>query len=506
MKIYLKRSSALSKRGKRSIEKRKLKEVLGTQAAFPKSLELATRVISALGYKIRDGSSDQTEGTATPMTREVKERGASEGTPESTRGESTRLLKEAGFVHSFVGVSLCRLAQIYHKYAEQETSAAFRRANEQKIHRYIAWCADRGRGEFESMKSTSLASDFWRKLSAIMKPNSVRNHCAAMCDLIHALSATKAARREIPVAYRKNLQPVWRHWNLLKRKTEKKGRLLQRRKMLTQPFCDAPVYFTALFIHEKTMSGEVEQCLRDVKSHSACDSDVRLILCVIASVLALHGQRKVSALGLTFEEIEKASYYNGRHVVRIEANKTGDAFGPSVLALKRGQYDLMKRYAEGRHCKPHDAILADLRGRRCSSYFKPLEEFIAEKSGDKKAPKVTFNWFRKTLETNRKLGASSHDSSLVTSYLSHSKDVSKKHYEYKTDSIIFSEAQEVESVWFQVCLLSCYGKGTFTDLLPEHCLGKSQAGMRSFSPCSHSFSHSLILSFLSRPLPHSLGA
>lgn len=469
MKKYVKRCEHLSRRGFRKVPKSKLLSILGERAFSPDAVSIAQIVVHGLGYKIT-GSEGIGKQQSCESSQENQIKEVHEDSSKLSRRDSLQLLKKSGFVHSFVSVKYCRLAQLYEEFCDAEVTPANKLATKQKIHRYVDWAVSKGNSEFQALRSKQLATDFCTEIARIMKPNSVRNHCAAITDLITVLTSTKAARREIPKAYRSSLQTARFHWNFLKKRSEKKARVLQRRKMVTTPFEDAPGYLAALYIHEKRKSGDLEQCLLDVEAHRATDEDARLILSVLAAILCLHGQRKVSALALTFEEICKASYHNGRHIVRIQVNKTSDAFGPSVLGLKRSQYDLFKRYGEARHCAPGDALLTNLKKKPCRNYLTLLEDFVESRRGAR--PKLFFNSFRKTLETNKKLGASTHDTGLVSSYLSHSPDVSRKHYEFKTDPVIFEEAQEVESIWFQLAALTVLTDPQLNEALPKHCLGK----------------------------------
>lgn len=441
---------------------------MGEDQKKKSSLELAHRLLRGLGYEV-----NKHMAAASTFSSEKVEHSEALQTspPPRTRKESLSRMKTMDIITDFTDVQYCRLALLYQEHAQGDLAVTQVKSNMQKIHRFVAYAQNPNRSEFEVLRNLQKATDFVNILKKCMQPNSIRNHCAAMVDLTDVLTASRAARMQLPGMFRKRLKSTRRHWFNLKKKFEKLARKQQRTKMVSSQFREAPVALMACYLNEFWSSGQQKIMVEAIRQKSCNNDQMKIILCVMACVLALHGQRNISVINMTNEEVQSASYFNGRYIVRIARNKTYAAFGPSAVALKKHQYELFKQVCDARDMKPSDIVMSDLKGGMTKNFFKPLQIYLLEREDEKWS--LNFNLFRSTIETNRKKCAVMKAGTKTCSYLNHSPDVAGKHYEYKTDAVVVSEYIEVETILFQITLLWCLKKRQIlsSNILPLYCLG-----------------------------------
>jgi len=233
-------------------------------------------------------------------------------------------------------------------------------------------------------------------------------------------------------------------WETIKCRTQRQARGKQRQKLRSGSFRNAPILWILEFLIEKEDVCEIS--LNDIhRSDEQLERDMPLLRCVCACFMAFHGQRLSSLYNLTLEELQSATFTQGRYVVRIKRHKNCKTHGPACVALKAHQFHLIEAMANA-HGENGRVFPIKPTGHASKELFAPLNAYISNKCHS--SPDITCNLIRKTIESNKFLvqNAESHAAAQISSYLCHGKTATDLHYGFKTDAAVVAEALSVESV------------------------------------------------------------
>lgn len=481
----------------------KLVSIMGAKANSPDHLAVVKRVLQSLMYEI--ATPDLREGTEGPVSSKSKSKShqdnrlsnvssskeetkchedsrlfnmssSKEGTKPSqvvSEGRKQTLIdmKENGFVTSFVGVQLCQAGSWYIKYGDGDT--AFREQSAQLIHRYVDFAKKQVRSEYEALKSTEAIDSFARTLGAIVRSNTLRNHAAAMSGLMDLLLHRVELKDEYRKCDRQRLLNAKKQWVSIKNQAEKRSRIEQRKKVECSPPPEAPIFETLMFLKTMREKGTLESTLAKLEADEAVeDSDLSLVLCYMACLFALNAQRQCAFRNVKFSEVRDALSQDGKRIVKVQNHKTDRYYGASCVVLTPGQWSTLFRFAELRSnssVEQDPVIMNTLRGTPQNAVFRPLELFIRGRFGH--SPKLTFNLFRKTVESYKNFSSSQGtDKKGIARFLSHSRNVTATHYEYRTPAVICHEYRLVEDVLFQAAAYKAITDGHIS-VLPDNIFG-----------------------------------
>lgn len=493
---YLKDCYALSKRGPRTSTPQKVLELMGAYSSSQSVIACVKRVLEGHMIHVKPepgGTGEITQciastpeishdatlevGSQQPdAPREVQLSTMAHPYVPRGRGATSELLKAAGLVHSFVGIKLCLLSRMYLRL--RDAPHGERTLSARHIHRYISYGLDQspfGQKEEGVLSNAEMARQFEDKVKPLIMPNSLKNHANSILDLIRLCTTDKGMKDLFPPTKRQCLNKAQLEWQRIKRDAEKKSRSVQRRKILTTPEIDAPVYLILCYLNQVLTSGEVDTCLEAVRRGNATQEQVGSIICAISTLFALHGQRRCVAENMTVTELEKAERYHGKFIVRCEKHKTSVASGPANMALKEHQYQLMLTYAQARgvNSQGNLPLLRTPAGRLPGKQFGPLNQFLRARM--RFTGTITHNSIRKTIETNKRFaggGVSSQQCDSIHTYLTHGRNVTKSFYEFQTGPIVCEGAKQVENVLFQVAVFQAIESDALRGLLPASALGK----------------------------------
>lgn len=392
------------------------------------------------------------------------------------RGQTSALLKQRGLVHSFVGVELCDLSKVFLELGKGSTSD--KTLSARHIHRFIDFGLNEQAdlSEEQVLCSDVLARRFEVQVQDVFMPNTMKNHASSILDLINLCFARKELQEAFPPHKRQSLNQAKEVWMAMKRRADRLAAKVQKRKILSAPVTEAPLNYALMYLEQTRGSGTLDDCLTSAESGNATNSQQATIICCLAIFLGLHGQRRCAAENLTLQELETAQRCHGLYLVTIERHKTDKEQGGSTMALFEHQFLAMLRYGRARARASTEEtvfVLRTLRGKLLSNPFDPLTKFVRARTQFKDG--IHFNTFRQTIETNKKFAGvtiSGKQCDAIHSYLGHSKTVSKKNYEFRTPSVICSDASEVNNTLFQVTAYQIVEAGTLPKLLPSNALGK----------------------------------
>jgi len=512
---YLKRCNNLSKRGHRFTSRSKVLKLMGPYATSKNTYLMVENVLKKHMIHV---SNDGLEDKAPPVTKHVEplragpclnqtpvgfphasanatgallqvelcdtttvqaprcELGQAFSHPFSPhgRGHTSAMLKRIGLVHTFVGVELCVLSKIYMKL--HDAALSDRQLGAQQLHRFIEWATREGNcTEEAAISSESLARQFELKVRDVMMPNSIKNHCNSILEMIKLCSTRKQLAAAFPPSQRQSLNRARDEWHRIKRDSEKLARRVQKRRVMTTPAMEAPLFWTSVYLQKLRTSEELGECLAAVGKGSATPRQISIILCVICCFFALHGQRRCVAEEVRISEVTAAVRHHGRFVLRVSKHKTTLDTGAANLALQESQFAVMLAYANARaeKCSADGALLRTLDGKGVRSPFEPLLEFVRARSHF--PDRLTFNTFRKAIETCKKYAGgeiSGAQCDQIHSYLKHGRAVTRQHYEFQSDAVICGQAREVENALFQEALFQAVQQDALPGLLPSSALGQ----------------------------------
>lgn len=368
-------------------------------------------------------------------------------TPRCPQRQRVRDIAKAGLVSKFD--TLCRTAQVYLKVegTNRNRSEASSEANAKMIHRFIEWakCNFETSDEMKILCDSDAANEFGNVLNSTFKPYTAKNHATAMLTLYDVVLCSREVKDSL--GFQPHMSNAVRSardcWNLLKCKLQRAARAKQRQTLQAGHFQNAPIAWTLEFlaveapICEKGMS---DVNFEDTPRLSAMSR------CVAACYMALHGQRLCAVLNMKRVELEHAINSHGRYIVRIYKHKTARFHGASAVALRPHQYHFLRQMSDCFSRNENVFAIHDT-GRASKELFAPLRTYISRKY-HVDPPDITFNLFRKTIETNSYLTTNSKEECErnINSYLCHGKQVTDLHYRHKSDALVVQQCGSVETV------------------------------------------------------------
>lgn len=474
MDTYLNECALISCKGRRVATEGRLLRLMGAYAASKTHRLVVRRVLNAHLISIRGPNKHHTG-------EKTQGKCANEPTPSDVsslppgRFATSRKLRAYGFVQNFARVRLCPVAREYvnilRELPDFEPSKAKR--DSYFIHRFVAWARAKDKDGFHRhtdwsfLTSIHLPKQFVHELSLALQPASVRNHAFAILQLLERVLVTPKLRNQLTRGQLSRLRRSVVQWTEAKRTQDRSVRRVQRARIASNDFTPAPVHaicetlrrlreYNILKIHLFDLEKWTRDCaqLDNVAIRSELLHSWRTVVCYMATIIMLQGQRLCVALNLTVGEFRNAKWCQGMAVIRVKKHKTGAESGPAAVTLKRPQHEIFRRFCVIRLAvfptKEAAPLLLSVNGThlRNDNLLKPLEKLIA-KAGQK--PKtMPFNWVRKTIETSSAelLGqtAALEASAGIMRYLCHSQEVTKMHYRFRTDKIIVRQYRQVESI------------------------------------------------------------
>jgi hypothetical protein len=338
------------------------------------------------------------------------------------------------------------------------------------VHRYVHWSQMRKPflSEANSLLSTELPMDFMHEMSAIFRPNTLKNHAGAMIAFLDQAQY----QREIKELFgcspsvRPKLAAVREVWTRLKQRHEREARQVQRETVRAGQLRNVPVKLMYDFLIANSALSDLHTALLP-SERSTAD-------CVVATLLALHGQRLCAAINLTAGEVLDASQVNGNSkVIRIKDHKTRRSHGPAAICLREREYRVFHGLARQRASLAGRSapLLTAPPGKGCQALFAPVNEYITRELPDWQG--LTFNLVRKTIESNVHLAPFSGQQAAgtqVNAYLLHGKAVTALYYAFRSDTQVAAEALAVQSILAALVVLDLARDGELQ--LPKHWRGE----------------------------------
>lgn len=450
MERFRKMCKALNARGVRTTSRKRVSRLLGKFARSKTHIGIANTILKAHSIIVEDKqNSAKTINLKDEPAPPVK-------LAEGFVRQRLQNIRHAGLVSRFD--KLCQIASVYENSEKscRNRSAASTKAYAHMQHRFIQWAKKENPGfqsEISILCCPDLPFDFGHLLQRTFKPFTVKNHASAMCSLIEGILCNNEVKSKIGFKphMKDALKSAYESWNKIKCLHQRQGRAQQRQKTRSGKFKNAPV----LWILEFLMKSE-PQCidfLKDPQSHANERAARELLICVNATYMSLHGQRLCSVLNLTQEELLNAICVHGRYILRIQKHKSVRHHGPSALALRSHQFELLQGMADLYGGENGLVFPIHQTGRACKQLFRPLNEYMKKKCSE--SPEMSFNLIRKTLETNSFLVEGCNDKARenINTYLCHGKAVTALHYAFKTDQQVISQARIVEAVFANLAAL-----------------------------------------------------
>jgi len=366
----------------------------------------------------------------------------------NVKRQRVECIRHAGLVDRFD--KLCSSANIFQsaESSSRSRSAASTKAYCHMQHRFISWAKQNSpgaRSELELILCAESPFDFAKLLQKTFKPFTVKNHASAMCALIELIMCNNEVKSAFGFRphMKASLQAACESWSKIKAVAQRQGRAGQREKTRSGKFQNAPILLILEFL--KKYAPICEKFCEDPEAEIGDGSLRALTICVCALYMCLHGQRLCAVLNLTQSELRDAICTNSRYILRIHQHKSFRHHGPSAIALRKHQYQLLQAMAD-LYGQNGNVFPSDSTGKACKHLFAPVNEFIKKKCIE--SQDITFNLFRKTVETNAFLVQSrgGKDRENINTYLCHGKSVTALHYAFKTDEEVVNQARSVEAV------------------------------------------------------------
>lgn len=498
MRAYLSACTALSCKGRRRTSEARLLRIMGTYAASRSHRLVVKRVLKAHLITIKAAAAARTSKAGEHVSSDpppaLREAGSSSVSPAG-RARTASKLRSFGFVADFTAEEWCRAARKISEVLRGRGGADGIKAKRSAlfIHRFVVWARAREGGEpprsdWSLLTSPSLPAQFVRDLSLALQPASVRNHAGALLEALELVRLDPGLRAHLSKGQASNLRDAAAEWTRLKRVADRGVRSRQRAIMAGSAFQPAPLHFVANYLQRMKNYGVLEEHLGAVETWAAASASGpdrrvpkelvhswRTVLCYLALLIMMQGQRLCVAINLTVGEFERASWCQGLAVVRIRNHKTGQESGPAAVCLKRGQHEVFRRFCAARKAalppaegELHARLLVSPQGApvRGDSLLHPVEQQrlsaarrrLGGGEDDPEKHRLTFNWVRKSIETGseellppRGASPASEAAAGIMRFLCHSAPVTRLHYRFRTDAVIVKQYKAVELV---VCNLA----------------------------------------------------
>lgn len=324
------------------------------------------------------------------------------------------------------------------------------------LHRYIQWC--KIHTPLRDDKGIILCKEspyrFMTRAASTFQSNTMKNHATALLSFID-LALFDKSLWETSIHDRRALNEVRDIWKSIKQRFDKMSRQEQRTKVRAGQFRNAHVYMILEYLCDNSTRVERIMERAKVSVNRVSSSDLKLLQCTVAVILALNGQRLVSAISLKVSEVREAKRREGLYIIRVASHKTSRQHGPASFALTPLQYDIVFGLADyvGKMRGPEAKVLDAPQGSACKALFSSLNEYVIKKGENWDA--FTFNVLRKTIESNVHLtsGSTTETRDRVNSYLCHGRSATELYYRYKSDAVVAADSRLLQSILAQLIVL-----------------------------------------------------
>ena len=473
MNKFLRECRQLSKAGIRKTSRARILKLMGRYAASRSHYLVARKVLQGHLFMTKAFSNDDPKGgkPSKPVSRPRHTTPPPTSTPVARQRRS--VIKDTGILPEISEEMLCQPARVFKEVelARAKRSPQGTLATAKMVHRYVNW--SQRRQPFQSdaviLLSTELPMDFMHEMSAIFRPNTLKNHAGAMIAFLDQAQYQREIKKLFgsSPSVRQKLAAVREVWTRLKQRHEREARHVQREAVRGGQLRNAPVKLMCDFLIANSALSDLHTELLP-SERSTAD-------CVVATVLALHGQRLCAALNLTAGEVLDAAPVHGNsRIIRVQDHKTRRSHGPAAICLREREYRLFRSLARQRATLAGRSapLLTAPAGKGCQTLFSPLNEYITRELPDWQG--LTFNLVRKTIESNVHLApcSSRHVAGTqVNAYLLHGKEVTALYYAYRSDTQVAAEALAVQSILTALVVLDLVRDGQLQ--LPGHWRGES---------------------------------
>lgn len=394
-------------------------------------------------------------------------------TPQRGRALTGHCLKASKLKPSFADGELCSLSQAYVKGMASLSNVGRNHilANAKMIHRVVKFGMQElvTFSEGETIMSMKCARAFVDEANVVLRPNSVRNHCAAVLSALSIATLDPSVQRVFEGYSRQELDRATEDWKKLKTYSDKSSRCEQKLKVMQGNLPNLPLFEICAFFQD-LVHVLVPESLRKIRTKLADGSrDVpselrvewRNVTAFVATLFLLHGQRLCVALELTVDEVHSASFSLGYAVIRIRQHKTAKA-GPAAVAIRMQHYQILEDFAKIRDtmCTGRRQLIISHTGNAATHILSLVEDALVAREV---TPTVSHKAMRRVLETNgyllgqAKTQAAAAQSD-VNRYLCHGAAVTNLHYKYRTDAFVVTAAQSVETILTQILVIKHFDK------------------------------------------------
>ena len=496
MNKFIVRTLHMSRRGRRTTSADRICSLLGTDARSKSHFEAAKRVLE--GHLVFIDSEQRTDGQQQQQGRRQQEEweADSAGTSdfghgsifedtedfsEGHRGRTRANLKASGFVSSFADGALCTLARIYLKC--MQAKGAYTRqhilSNANMVHRILTFTMERDRSlnDRRAAVSPTAASAFLTGARGILRPNSIKNHAAAMVSFLEQAQTDVHLQPQFGPGDKGRLRAAAEQWRDTKRKADRQCRALQRVDMMSGELPAVSISAVCRYL-QHLVDFQITAMLQNLQTlPQGCREvpvpqrrDWNTMLCYVAILFMLNGQRLCAALGLTLDEVDAARVHGSRAVLRVGRHKTCRTSGAAGVVLKSHQLDFLRHFVAARRRldTPARQVLVGVSGRPgpsrilhpfhifVSSQILPDVSNLGEWADHAGAGRPTHKLVRKVIETSTYL-VSDQDAlgarERTAMHLCHGEKAIALHYRYKTDDAVLDAGRTVESILSQLAAL-----------------------------------------------------
>lgn len=460
---YTRRCQLLSQSGLRISSKLKVLQLLGRNACSASHVRSAIKVLK--GHMVHIGRFRHIQPKRPSTMRLSAKQPAMTAPQDNGRRVTTSKLRTAGFIHDFTTVTLSQLASEFGK-AHPRAGTPKAIAATQMVERYIKWAEGKGLSASNAILSRELPIEFFKQLGEILQPNSLRNHAVSAIELLNIGPLTQGLAAYFSPFKRGAVKSAKKIWTNLKKSVEKEARRVQRVKVRQLAFKNAPLQAICEYLESSWKNDTVAENCRILKMKfeqgrmlSYEDSKrFRENLCILSLYMALHGQRQSTAFRLRPAEVLHADQLEGRAIISAHSHKTFSSSGPALIALKGHQLQAFQLFVDARAAisQQDTPVISSISGKKPSDVFQPLCHYLVNVHGINK--KITFNWLRKTVETNKDLVLDHTENSdryreatsMISGYLLHGPNAVQNHYDFQTARKVVMKSREVDSVMSQL--------------------------------------------------------
>lgn len=463
MDTYCVKCVNLSKKGWRSTTDRRVNAYLGQYAGSKSHQSVAKKLLSGHLIKITPEYDRGNRSLEKTMPN-----------PQRGRAMTALCLKASRLTAAFGSSNLCALSRAYVK-AMGSLSTASRNhimASAKMIHRVVEF----GMtvlvtfSESECIMSMKSARAFVDEANVVLRPNSVRNHCAAVISALGIVTIDPSLEAMFRPYSRVEINRAAEDWKRLKSCSDKTSRQEQKLKVMQGNLPNLPLLEICRIFQDLTLT-VIPVALKEIRENlPECSKEVpaklriywRDVTTFIATLFLLHGQRLCVVLECKIQEVQSATFSQGFAIIRVRQHKTAKA-GPAAVAIRMQHYQILRDFAAIRESmstgKPQ--LLISPLGGAASHILSGLQDVLSTRCPS--SPEVSHKSMRKVIETNgyllgQRATQAAAEQSDVNRYLCHGRDVTNLHYKYRTDAYVISASQSVETILTQILATEYFKK------------------------------------------------